>query len=862
MPDSKSLPPPTSHRRGILKSGSANCQNEWSLWDTTDKKAHTSSDDWFRTGRDKAPPVRSDATIGFNQAEPAAMLNSENNSELPMTPSSSVRLRLVVTVVVTTTLALVAAVVMGWELWAGLLVGLAAGAAVWFGSGRFILQPARAIFHDLQRLANGELTSRTGLTQTDGEFGELARALDSLAASFEQRVREHDEAGRAMLNRAMQQTAVAALGQFALTGTDIHALFEQAVMLTTQTLDVEFCEVLEKLPGQDLLVLRTGAGWKSGSVDQVTVDADRHSQAGFTLLTGEPVVVGNLRTEQRFKPSAFLLDHGIVSGVTAAIATSRQPYGVLGMHTRKQRDFTGDEVQFVMAVASALALAVERSRNESELHKLAAFTQLNPNPALELARDGTVTYLNEAAQRLADSMEAEHLREILPTDIAQQVETCLATGESRTGIQTRVRGRTLSLALHPVTANGVVHCYVEDITGRLSLENQLRQSQKMESVGQLAAGVAHDFNNMLTIIQGHAGIVMGRPGLASEVRDSLQAINFASERAAGLTRQLLMFSRKSVMQSKPLNLCEVVANMSKMLHRLLGEPITLEFTPPPELPVVRADAGMIEQVVMNLAVNARDAMPKGGVLTISLSPIHLTEEYVLLHPEARAGRFVCLRVTDTGCGMDKQTASRIFEPFFTTKEVGKGTGLGLATVYGIVKQHEGWIEVVSEPGKGTTFSVLLPAGNEVAEAANATPVRSETVRGGSEGILVVEDEPVLRDMAHLILEQGGYRIYEAANGREALEVWDRHKEKIHLLFTDMVMPEGVSGVELAEKLRGERANLKIVFASGYTVDDISTEFLARNNHARFLQKPYTGLGLAQMIREALDARSAASSPPP
>lgn len=806
--------------------------------------------------------MRPNATIGFNQAKSAAMLNSENSSELPMTPSSSVRLRLVVTVVVTTTLALVAAAVVGWELWAGLLVGLAALAAVWFGSEQLILRPLRALYHGLQRLANGELTSRTGLTQTDGEFAELAHALDSVAASFEQRAREHDEAGRAMLNRAMQQTVVAALGQFALSGTDIHTLFDQAVLLTTQTLDVEFCEVLERLPSQDKLVLRSGTGWKPGCIDQVTVAADRLSQAGFTLLTGEPVVVENSRTEQRFKPSRFLLDHEIVSGVTAAIATSRQPYGVLGVHTRKQRNFTGEEVQFLMAVASALGLAVERSHNESELHKLAAFTQLNPNPAMELARDGTVTYFNAATQRLADSMAVEHPREVLPTDIAQQVETCLATGESKTGIQTRVSGRTLSLALHPVTANAVVHCYLEDITSRLNLEHQLRQSQKMESVGQLAAGVAHDFNNMLTIIQGHAGIVMARPGVAAEVRDSLQAINFAAERAAGLTRQLLMFSRKNVMQPKPLNLSELVANMSKMLYRLLGEPITLEFTPPPEVPVVHADAGMIEQVIMNLVVNARDAMPKGGILTISLSPLHLTEEYVRLHPEARPGHFVCLRVTDTGCGMDKHTASRIFEPFFTTKEVGKGTGLGLATVYGIVKQHEGWIEVTSEPGKGTAFSVLLPAGNEVAEPATTAAVQSQTVRGGSEGILIVEDEPVLRDMAHLILEQCGYRIFEAANGKEALEVWGRHKEKIHLLFTDMVMPEGVSGVELAEKLRAENTNLKIIFASGYTVDDISTEFLTRHNHARFLQKPYTSLGLLQVIREALDARPTGSPPPP
>lgn len=778
-----------------------------------------------------------------------------------MTPTSSVRMRLVVTVFVATTLALLLAYVVGWGKWAGLLVGLVALAAVWFGGGRIILRPVRTVYHTIQRLANGDLTSRTGLAQSEGELGELARALDSLAASFEQRAREHDETERAMLNRALQQTVVAALGQFALIGTDIHALFNQAVMLTTQTLDVEFCKVLELSPGRDKLVLRAGTGWKAGYLDRVTVDADHRSQAGFTMLSGEPVVVGDLRTEKRFKPSLLLLEHGIVSGVTAVIATRQRPYGVLGIHTRKQRNFTGEEVQFLMAVATALALAVERSHNEADLHKLAAFTQLNPNPALELAQDGTVTYFNEAAQKLATAMEVEHPRAVLPPEIAHQVQTCLASGEPQSGIETRVHGRTLSLSLHPVPANGVVHCYVADITSRLNLEGQLRQSQKMESVGLLAAGVAHDFNNMLTIIQGHAGIVMARPGLPPGLLDSLQAIYFAAERAAGLTRQLLMFSRKNVMQPQPLNLRELVGNMSKMMHRLLGETITLEFNPPPELPAVQADAGMIEQVIMNLAVNARDAMSKGGNLIISLTPVSLTENHTRIHPESRPGRFVCLRISDTGCGMDNYTVSRIFEPFFTTKEVGKGTGLGLATVYGIVKQHEGWIEVASEPDKGTTFSVFLPAGSEIAQAASAIPEQTASVRGGHEGILIVEDEPVLRDMAHLILEECGYQIFEAPSGREAFDVWDRHKNDISLLLTDMVMPEGVSGVELAEKLRKERSGLKIIFASGYTVDDISTDFLARNNNARFLQKPYTRLGLAQTVREALDGRPAGSLPP-
>src|SRR5688572_20066425 len=350
-------------------------------------------------------------------------------------------------------------------------------------------------------------------------------------------------------------------------------------------------------------------------------------------------------------------------------------------------------MNFVVTGATALTTAIERAHAEAESQKLAAFAELNPNPAMELAADGTIGYFNDAALKLAASVNQDHPLGILPANFKEVITHCLAVGISRTNLQTQIEGLTLSWAFHPVASSRVVHCYAEDITSRLSLESQLRQSQKMESIGQLAAGVAHDFNNMLTIIQGHAGMLMAKPDLSSEHFKSSQAIYFASERAAGLTRQLLMFSRKNVMQLKPLDLREVVGNMSKMLNRLLGETIVLEFNPAPDLPPVEADTGMIEQVIMNLCVNARDAMVKGGTLTVSLGPIVIEEHEISLHPEARPGQFICLRVSDTGCGMDLETLGHIFEPFFTTKEVGKGTGLGLATVYGIVKQHEGWIEV-------------------------------------------------------------------------------------------------------------------------------------------------------------------------
>jgi len=312
-----------------------------------------------------------------------------------------------------------------------------------------------------------------------------------------------------------------------------------------------------------------------------------------------------------------------------------------------------------------------------------------------------------------------------------------------------------------------------------------------------------------------------------------------------------MFSRKNVMQPRLLDLREVVGNISKMLQRLLGETIVLEFCPPAQAPLMHGDPGMVEQVLMNLAVNARDAMPKGGSLTISTEAILIDKAYIQLHPEARPGVFLRLRVTDTGCGMDAATLSRIFEPFFTTKEVGKGTGLGLATVYGIVKQHEGWVEVESEVGRGSTFTVYFPARAAAVQTPSPAATSEAVVRGGQETILVVEDEPVLRNLAQVILEERGYRVLEASSGVEAIKVWTHHAGIVDLVVTDMVMPDGISGMELAERLLPAKPDLKIVFASGYSMDDLDTDFI-RQGRALFLQKPYTHVTLAKAVRECLD----------
>ena len=312
-----------------------------------------------------------------------------------------------------------------------------------------------------------------------------------------------------------------------------------------------------------------------------------------------------------------------------------------------------------------------------------------------------------------------------------------------------------------------------------------------------------------------------------------------------------MFSRKQMMQPRALDLNLVLQNFGNMLPRLLGEDITLQTDFAPGLLRIEADSGMLEQVVMNLAVNSRDAMPKGGKLLISTSAVEIDEGYARQQPESRPGKFVCLSVTDTGCGMDRKTKERIFEPFFSTKEVGKGTGLGLATVYGIIKQHQGWIEVSSEPDAGTTFKVYFPAVSQKAEALAEAGAPATDVRGGNETILLVEDEAVVREFVGEILRQHEYQVVEAGSGVEALKVWDKHQGEVDLLLTDIVMPEGLNGKELAAELRKRKPGLKVVYTSGYSADIVGRD--STRGDTAFLAKPYAAPRLAEVVRQALDA---------
>ncbi|MFO1476554.1 MAG: response regulator [Verrucomicrobiota bacterium] len=401
---------------------------------------------------------------------------------------------------------------------------------------------------------------------------------------------------------------------------------------------------------------------------------------------------------------------------------------------------------------------------------------------------------------------------------------------------------------------------VEDITDQIKLEAQLRQSQKMEVIGRMAAGIAHEFNNILTVIQGDVGLLQSAGAMQVDRPALLEQIMQASKRAAAFTRQLLAFSRKQVLQPHLLNLSAVVQHTRKMLGRLIGEKYEIHVECPDDIASVLADEGGMEQILINLALNARDAMPEGGSIRIRTEIAEFGPDASSHHPEAKPGRFVCLSVSDTGCGMSEQVMARIFDPFFTTKDVGKGTGLGLSTIHGIVKQHEGWIDVRSDLGKGTTFLIYLPSCNAPATPTAPAPEIKPAEPGRGETILVVEDESAVRELACAALQKRGYEVLKAANGPQAVQVWEQNPGRIHLLLTDIVMPSGMNGSELAKILQARNPQLKVIYTSGYSPEILKKDSLYVKG-VNFLPKPYDPQTLLKAVRTCLDGGKIAGGEP-
>ncbi|HKN67209.1 MAG TPA: PAS domain S-box protein [Gemmatimonadaceae bacterium] len=499
---------------------------------------------------------------------------------------------------------------------------------------------------------------------------------------------------------------------------------------------------------------------------------------------------------------------------------------------------------------------------------LTALVNAAPVAIVAVDAEERVTIWNPAAERLFGWSAAEVLGKQLPlgepfdSDEYRPIRDRLRSGQSVTGLETRRArkdGSSVDVLLScapfrdaQADLSGAIALY-QDLTEYRRLEEQLRQSQKMEAIGQLAGGVAHDFNNLLTVIKAYSGIIADQMDDANPLKVDVGEIQRAAGRASSLTQQLLAFSRKQVLQPGVLDLNSVSRELEPMVRRLIGDDVQVVLRLDDTIGKVTADRSQVEQVLINLIVNARDAMPGGGTVSIETANVELSDGYSRLRPVVVPGKYVMIAVSDTGEGMDEETQSRIFEPFFTTKPAGKGTGLGLSTVYGIVKQSSGYIWVYSEPRIGTTFKVYLPMmeAEEISVAVAERAVRKPML--GSETVLLVEDEPSVRSIARRILERNGYTVLEAHDGRHALRVADQYRQPIQLLLTDMMMPE-LTGRDLWRSLAPRRSELRVLYMSGYTNDDMVRRGLIDANSA-FVQKPFTAADLARAVRSTLDTAS-------
>jgi len=619
------------------------------------------------------------------------------------------------------------------------------------------------------------------------------------------------------------------------------------------------------------------AGYDDGYVATLRVtwaDTERgRGPVGVAIQTGRPCVVRNTSADPAFAPwRTEAAKRGYASAIALPLMAGSHVFGTLAVYAAEPDAFDEEEVRLLTRLADDLAYGLvticgrfEHARADEDRVRLGHAVEQAAEAILITDVQGKIVYVNPAFEHFTGFSRREAIGEtprILKSGkhdraFYQTLWATLLRGEVWSGqfINRRKDGTfyELETTISPVRdAAGRVINFVSvarDVTRERQLEQQLRQAQKMEAVGRLAGGIAHDFNNLLTAINGYSELLLTQT-VEEPLRKYGEEIKKAGERAALLTRQLLAFSRQQVLEPQILNLNSVVASMEKMLRRVIGEDIELVTDLASDLGSIRADPGQLAQVIMNLAVNSRDAMPQGGKLTLATSNVELDEVQACHDGSLAPGSYVVLSVSDTGCGMSPETQAHIFEPFFTTKEQGKGTGLGLATVYGIIQQSGGSIVCTSEIGCGTTFGVYLPRVDQsptVVAPCQAGPVYTR----GTETILLVEDEESVRTLVSKVIRSLGYTVLEGRHGEEALAVAREHDGAIHLLLTDVVLP-GMSGPELAKRLAPERHEMKVLFMSGYT-DDAILHHGVRDANAAYLQKPFSPEALASKVRSLLDA---------
>ncbi|HEX4542943.1 MAG TPA: PAS domain S-box protein [Candidatus Acidoferrum sp.] len=593
-----------------------------------------------------------------------------------------------------------------------------------------------------------------------------------------------------------------------------------------------------------------------------------HSCTAYVFRTGIPMLIPQREFDRLAAAGEVeLVGAPSPSWLGVPLKTPSATIGVLVVqHYENESAYDVRDLEFLGSVGGHIALAIERRRSEDALRKKEEMFRLlfshNPLPTWVIDRE-TLRFLevNDAAVRVygysADEFKKMTILDLRPEEekakFLDYLEHNSGDGLYRGNWKHRKKdGKIVQVetTTHELEYAGkrVRLVVAQDVSERHILEQQLRQSQKMEAVGRLAGGVAHDFNNLLMVIKGHTELLLNALPHSEQYSRKIEQIERAADRASALTRQLLAFSRLQVLQPHVMNLNAVVEDMGRLLPRLIGEDIELIIRASEHLGAIRADASQMEQIIMNLAVNARDAMPEGGRLIIETSNVDLDGSYNDKHPIVREGPYVLLAVSDTGTGMNAETQGHIFEPFFTTKAQGKGTGLGLATVYGVVKQSGGFIWVYSEVGRGTTFKIYLPRVDQPVDRVSPLPTVSEAPRGTAT-ILLTEDEQDVREVAREFLESGGYTVMEARDGAEALGLVEKHKGDINLLITDMVMPR-MTGLELAARLRESQPGLRLLYMSGYSERAV-VESMQPDPSIRLLSKPFSRSALLRTVHELL-----------
>jgi two-component system cell cycle sensor histidine kinase/response regulator CckA len=590
----------------------------------------------------------------------------------------------------------------------------------------------------------------------------------------------------------------------------------------------------------------------------------------YVLRTGEPLLCTPQQAQQMQQRSKIKLDGPApLHWLGVPLKVNHRILGALVLKSYSTNTHFRERDQDVLTLISQqLAAAIDRKRNEQALRRSeVCYRSLVQTAVYGIYRSSLEGHFLDVNPALIGMLGYNSALEVLSLDPQQDVfvdpaeYTRLVDEFRNTGrmdgfevrwkrkdaaiITVRISGRAVAGGDEP---SNVLEAIAEDITERRVLEDQFRQAQKMEAVGRLAGGIAHDFNNLLMVISGYTEVLLDQITLGHPLHSKAEAIQQASDRATTLTRQLLAFSRKQLLELKVIDVNAIVADMERLLRPLIGEDIELTTSLAPSVGCTRADAGQLEQVIINLVVNAKDAMPSGGKICIRTASVTLDDSYRPENTFIKNGPYVMIAVSDNGQGMDRETQARIFEPFFTTKEKGKGTGLGLSTVYGIIKQSGGYVFVQSEINRGTVFTIYFPRIDEPSEAVGATPVALAAV-GGTETVLLVEDEDSVRQLVRETLESRGYRVLEAANGTDALALAAAHTDPIHLVITDVIMP-GLSGHELVQQLQPTRPGLKVLYLSGYAQDAFPST-AAVDSQKTFLQKPFTLQSLSRKVREIL-----------